>query len=353
MKSVRGARVAGTLVLGAAVLFAGGCGYKNPPVPPESIVPLAIEDLRYTATDDGVRMTWTYPMETIKGTDIASISSFDLFRAEIPLEDYCPTCPVPFTDPLEVEGGEPVVDGKRRVATYDYGMLRTGHKYFFKVQARTGWWASSADSNIINFIWYLPAAAPTGFTSTTADSKVNLDWLPVTTLKDGSPVDGEIRYQVLRKVEGGDFEKVGKPVKKTRFVDTGLKNGTKYSYKVQPVMLFGEDTVDGVASTVVTEIPIDVTPPPVPNGVLAIETGNGIRVIWDSSMNEDIAGYRIYRRTSESGKYIKVGSVTAPSTSFVDSKVEEEVRYYYSVTAVDNSSPPNESGKSKEATLRH
>ncbi len=353
MRSVRGARVAGTMVLGAAMLVAGGCGYKNPPVPPESIVPNAIEDLRYTVEEDAVNLTWTYPMETIKGTDITAISSFDLFRAEIPLEDYCPTCPVPFAEAIELPGGEPVLDDKKRVASYTYDMLRTGHKYFFKVQARTGWWASSADSNIITFVWYEQSAAPTGLKVIGIDSGAKLSWQPVTTYNDGKAVDGEVSYQVLRTSGSGSFAKLGKPVKATAFTDSGLINGTEYSYKVQSITSYGEDMVDGAESVAVTVKPLDATPPPVPTGVLAIETGDGIRVLWDSSMDDDTAGYHIYRRTSTNGKYTKIGSVKVPSTSFIDSEVKEEVRYYYSVTAIDDSTPPNESGKSKEATLRH
>lgn len=353
MRSVRGARVAGTMVLGAAILVAGGCGYKNPPVPPESIVPNAIEDLRYTVEDDAVNLTWTYPMETIKGTEISAISSFDLFRAEIPLEDYCPTCPVPFSEPIEVEGGETVLDDKQRVASYKYDMLRSGHKYFFKVQSRTGWWASSADSNIITFVWYEQSAAPTGLQATGVDSGVKLSWQPVSTYKDGKEVDGDVHYQVLRKSGSGDFARLGAPVKGTKYTDSGLKNGQEYSYKVQSIMLYGEDMVDGAVSNAITVKPVDTTPPPVPTGALAIETGSGIRLIWDSSMDDDTAAYRIYRRTSTSGKYTKIGTVKVPSTSFIDSDAKEEVRYYYSVTAIDNSSPPNESTKSKEATLRH
>ena len=47
MKSRCLVRTIGVLFLSASFLLAGGCGFKNKPVPPESVVPLAIEDLRY------------------------------------------------------------------------------------------------------------------------------------------------------------------------------------------------------------------------------------------------------------------------------------------------------------------
>jgi fibronectin type 3 domain-containing protein len=341
------------MVLGAALLVSGGCGYKNLPVPPESVVPKAIEDLRYTLQDDGVRMTWSYPLETIQGSDITEVASFDLLRAEIPLDDYCPTCPVPFTEPIQVDGGVCVVDGKRRTATYDYGLLRTGHKYFFKVQARKDWWASSADSNIITFVWNERLPAPSGLSVTAKDSSVQLRWQPVAGYDDGRPVEEGVQYQVLRQVGSGAFAKLGEPTSATAYVDGAVKNGQKYSYQVQSVMLFGTDLVDGGKSEAFSVTPVDTTPPPVPSGVMAVRTGSGIRVIWDGSMDADITGYRIYRRTAAGSAFSLIGKVNSPSTTFVDSSAAEDVRYYYTVTAVDNSNPANESGKSKEATLRH
>lgn len=353
MKSVCGARIAGALFLGTVLLASGGCGYKNPPVPPETVVPTAIEDLRYTVLEDGVRMTWTYPLETIKGTDIREVSSFDLYRAELPLEDYCPTCPVPFTEPIEVDGGQTVVDGKRRVATYDYDMLRSGHKYFFKVRTRTGWWATSADSNIITFVWYIPAIAPAGLSASAADSRVSLSWQPVTSLRDGKPVTTDVLYQVLRRSGEGSFNRLGKPVETTGFVDGAVTNGQEYSYQVQSVLRFGEDLVYGGISTDITVTPVDTTPPPAPTGVQAFETGQGIRVIWDVPADDDVAGYRIYRRTADSDTFTPVGSVDLPSTTFIDAEVREDLRYYYAVTAIDGSAPPNESARSQEATPRY
>jgi fibronectin type 3 domain-containing protein len=340
------------MVLGAALLLSGGCGYKNPPVPPESVVPKAIEDLRYTTQEDGVRLTWSYPLETISGKDVQEISSFDLYRAEIALDDYCATCPVPYTDPIEVNGGVTVVEGAQRKATYDHGMLRSGHKYFFKVQARTSWWASSADSNVVTFVWHTFAAAPTALTASANDSYVSLSWQPVTTLRDGSPVGAPVRYQVLRSTSGSEFTPIGSTVTDTGFKDRQVKNGEEYRYQVQSQTLFGDDIVAGGASETVTASPLDTTPPPVPTGVMAIQTGSGIRVIWDSSMDDDISGYRVYRRTAGSD-YTLLGNASPSTTTYMDKTAKADATYYYAVTALDNIVPPNESSRSKDATLRH
>ena len=56
--------------MGASLLVVGGCGYKDHPVPPATVVPEAIADLRYETDEKGVTLTWSYPMETIRGTEI-------------------------------------------------------------------------------------------------------------------------------------------------------------------------------------------------------------------------------------------------------------------------------------------
>jgi len=351
MNIASGMRRAAAIVLGATLLTCGGCGYKTAPVPPKTVVPAAVEDLRYTVEGDAVRLSWTYPDKNIKGDDIDEIAEFDLYRAEIPLDEYCPTCPVPFVEPIAVAGGQTIVDGKRRVATYDYDLLRQDHKYFFKVQSKRDWWASSGDSNIITFVWHTPAVAPTGLSASAADSSVKLSWQPVTTRSDGAPVDGEVLYQLLRKTGAENFARLGSPVAATTTVDRKVTNGQEYSYQVQSVLRFGEDLVYGGVSDAITVMPVDTTAPAAPTGVLVVSTSLGLRVVWEPSTSEDVAGYNIYRR-SEGGGFKLVGTVDAPDASYVDTSAGEDAYFIYAVTAFDKASPANESKKSAEGAPR-
>jgi len=352
MISASGVRIAGGLLLGV-LLTAGGCGYKTPPVPPATVVPMAIDDLRYSVEEDHVRLSWTFPGKNIKGDEINDIAAFDLYRAEIPLEEYCPTCPVPFVEPIEVDGGVTVLDGKRRVATYDYNLLRQGHKYFFKVRGKRDWWAESADSNIVTFVWHVPAVAPTGLTASAADSSVKLNWQPVTSRRDGEPVQTDVLYQLLRKTGNHSYARIGSPVAETSTEDSKVVNGQQYSYQVQSVLRFGEDLVFGGTSEPVSVMPVDTTPPPVPTGVEVFSTGKGIRVVWDPSTAADVAGYNIYRR-SEGGGFVLIGTVGVTDSSFIDEKAGEDAYFIYAVTAFDRTGKKgNESKKSAEAAPRY
>ena len=345
------ARVAGIFLLGISLLPAGGCGYKNAPVPPASVVPQPIEDLRYTVSDKGMQLTWSYPVKSIKGSVLEEISSFELYRAEIPLEEFCGNCPVPFAEPISLDGGSSL-DGKtRRKATYDSAMLRSGHKYFFKVRSRTSWWADSNDSNIVTFVWFEPAAAPASVTAQPADSQVTLSWQPAV-LAAGSAADMGLNYQVLRSLGGKDYVKIGEPQKGTSYVDRQVTNGQKYFYTVQTLTTYKNELAEGGVSKEVAVTPIDLTSPPVPAGVTAVKTDVGIKIFWDKSDAADIGGYQVYRRASDKDSHEMVAKVEPQYTLYVDSKAEEGVRYYYAVTAIDRATPANESSKSKEATVR-
>lgn len=347
-----GARVAGCIFLFTTLLTAGGCGYKTEPVPPESVVPVAIEDLRHAIDNTGVQLSWAYPVKTIKGTEIVDISSFDVYRAVVPLADYCETCPIPFGEPLEIPGGATSDEGKRRSADYRTSLLRSGHKYFFKVRSRTSWWADSADSNIVSFVWHVPATAPGSVTATADDSRITLNWQPVTTLVDGRAAGENISYQVLRSEGGKDFEPLGEPVSRANFVDSRVINGQKYFYKVQSQLLFKGNVVTGGISDVVSSAPIDKTPPLPPAGVTAVQTASGTKIFWDRSSDPEVSGYRVYRRLADKKTPELLGEVKAAYTLFVDSNAPQDVRAYYSVTAIDQAKPANESDQSREATIR-
>ena len=156
----------------------------------------------------------------------------------------------------------------------------------------------------------------------------------------------------MRSQGGKEFQIIGDTTSGTEFVDSPVLNGKKYFYKVQSQLMFEGHGVDGGVSEVVNATPIDKTPPPPPIGVRAIQTATSIKVFWDPTGEDEVAGYRIYRRTADQKKPERIGEVEAAFTLFVDNNPPENMRVYYSITAFDQSEPANESDFSREATIR-
>lgn len=339
------------LLLLVGVLVLGGCGYKTLPVPPDSIVPRAIEDLRYSLDEKGVTLTWSYPVATIKGTDLTDVASFEVYRAVVSLDSYCSTCPIPFGEPVVLPGGTVGTDSRRK-GRYESALLRSGEKYFFMVRSRTSWWAASGDSNIVTFVWHMPAKAVQGLKAEAGDRVVRLSWQPATRLMDGQPLDLPVQYQVLRSNDGKVFEELGAAVAETEFTDTSVQNGQMYQYKILSVLQIGANIIGGGTSEVATATPVDLTAPEPPTGVTVIVTGNGVKVFWDNSTASDLHGYRVYRRAANEKTAERIGDVEAIYTLFEDTEVPAAGLYSYSVTAYDGMEPANESLPSVEATVR-
>ena len=198
----------------------------------------------------------------------------------------------------------------------------------------------------------LGGSAPEDLAAVPDDSRISLSWNPVATLIDGSAVDGDITYQVMRSQGGKEFEVLGASVSQPGFIDGKVINGQKYFYKVQSQLDVQGNVVNGGMSEVATASPIDKTPPPPPSGLRAVHTGSAIKVFWDQSSDPAVAGYRVYRRAADKKKPELIGEVKAAFTLFVDSEPPKDTRVFYSITAIDQSTPVNESDFSREATIR-
>ncbi|MBQ7985817.1 MAG: S8 family serine peptidase [Clostridia bacterium] len=76
---------------------------------------------------------------------------------------------------------------------------------------------------------------------------------------------------------------------------------------------------------------------------------DGIHLEWMQDDYDTLAGYNVYRATSEDGNYVRVNKTVIPSeeNTFVDTEVEPGVKYYYTFTVVltDVSSESKPAGK--------
>lgn len=339
-----------TLMALAILLPLTGCGYKDKPIPPQQIVPRPVTDLQYQLTENGVTLFWSYPKETITGRELDSITTFQLYRAVVPADTYCDTCPIPFIPPIDLPGGA-VPERSGKTATYNITVLRPGNLYFFKVRSKSGWWSESADSNIISFLWETPPLAPDNLMATAGDGAVTLRWDPVPDREDTTATAMPVSYQIYKGVDGGPLKKFSEPISATTFTDRQVRNGSTYAYQVQSVGMYQQGSVAGGLTASVFATPQDVTPPPIPSGIQGVRTDVGLKIFWNHVEAEDLAGYRLYRRTDSETEAVFIGEVTMPHNLFTDSDAPKNQRLYYSVSSIDGQSPANESARSSETMI--
>ncbi len=111
-----------TLTAFVFLLASGGCGYKDKPVPPYKLIPKPVSDLRCQLDEKGATLNWSYPNKTVTNEDVTDIVKFEVYWAAVAVDSYCPTCPIPFVEPIFLPGGV-LPPGGNKTATYQVTVL--------------------------------------------------------------------------------------------------------------------------------------------------------------------------------------------------------------------------------------
>jgi len=369
---VRTARVAAALaVLPLLSLTLLACGKRGPPVAPELRLPAAVQDLEAAVVGDGVRLTWTLPRTRIDRASLKEVRRTEVYRR---LEDGAPDAPtrpailtfgglfgpppgVPgFTRVADIAIAEPPAGSEVRGGTVihtDAQGLTLGKRYTYVVVAIDEQGRPSPPSNRVAVAVAAAPAAPPRLRAEAGDREVRLSWDAPTTLADGSPTPEGLIYEIYRAVGPETAAPAGRPLTpdplvSRDYVDLAVQNDVTYRYVVRARS--GPAGPLGRPSEVATVMPEDSTPPAQPRGLVAVATGETVRLAWEAVPDSDVAGYHVYRSTTAGRGYTRLTTALLPGTTYVDSTVQAGQTYHYVVTAVDRARRANESVPSSEAS---
>ncbi len=132
-----------------SVLFAligltlfSACGVKSSPVPPQTVIPEAISDLRASADPAGINLTWNRPMHYVTGRSLRDLGSFVLLRRQ-GNQPFQPLAEIPVTDQERFS--------PRHRYSYVDDNTQLGSSYRYEIVARTIDGYTSAPSNQVEF----------------------------------------------------------------------------------------------------------------------------------------------------------------------------------------------------------
>ncbi len=226
------------------VMLLAGCGKKGPLVPPESLVPAPIVDLRVEQQGGQFLVSWSRPATEEGGRTLKDLARFQLFKREVlpPAED-CEECPAAYrlVTSVDLEYPQGVAIAGNRYLFID-GDLAEGKTYRYKVLSAKKDGTTSRASNRGGRKKVAPPQPP-ALKGTSSLDGVALAW-------DGAaaPANGRIEgYNIYRKKSGETAYHSplnGTPVRETTFADRRLEWGSSYDYAVRTVALVEGETVE-------------------------------------------------------------------------------------------------------------
>ena len=347
--------------LAMAALALVGCGKKGPIVPPERRLPLSAAEMSATVEDRAIVVKWANPRNRVDTTRLRDLAVVRLFRRE--------EAPGAEPKPAMLSGDRVVgyeqiarilLDaappsgvqlGGGAVAVTDDKGLSFGRRYVYVATAEDSSGRSSAPSPPTGVTFLAAPTPPPGLSAQAGDKQARLRWEPPTSLIDGTPATGELRYIVLRAAgEGGLAPLTPAPIAVTTYTDTGLENELAYRYAVKGVRVDPAGTAIGPASAAVAVTPVDTTPPSAPTRLVAIPATGGVRLAWNPSLEDDVTQYAIYRAEG-TGPFARIAATPVITTIYTDRDVQSGRTYRYAVTALDRAKKPNESPRSNEVSV--
>jgi hypothetical protein len=352
----RGRRLAACL--GLAALTFTACGKKSPPVAPEQRAPQPVADLTGEVDESAIVLSWTPPTRRVDNTRQRDVTVMRIFRVEDSgagepksamltdgrIAGYEEIAAIRSAEP------EPAVRRGARLVFTDRKGLAYGRRYTYVVLTGDAHGRIGPPSRRVSVRYATAPAEPGDLVAEPGERSVRLRWSATTRLLDGSAVTEALTYEVLRAPSAdADLTPVSGQVSDTTLTDSNLENDREYYYAVRAVLVAAGTTLYGRPSTRVAATPRDVTPPSPPANLVGIASAGAVRLSWSPSPESDVASYIVYR-APEGGGFERIGSTSAPATTYVDRSVTRGT-YRYAVTAQDNAARPNESRRSNEARV--
>ncbi len=332
---------------GCLLLLAGGCGVKTPVMPPDVQLPAAVSRVDAFVRGAEFLLTWEAPDEKAH----AEIAAYKVFREDpaVRLRNEC-RCP----EFEEIAALDPGAERAAPTAANRY-ILRTAvdsawagktYRYVVVPIGKAGY--AGHESRAITIRWLAAPPPPPAPAAEGQDRAVTLRW-PVA---DDPAV--RLRYNIYRKAQGASdplYPVNRRPVTGPEYVDRGLQNGVAYVYTMRSTRSIEAPWVESDAGRAVVVTPLDRIPPAPPQGLEAIPGPGFIRLVWEENREDDLRGYRIYRREGARGVPRVIGEVAQPVSLFADGEIRDGVVYHYHITALDTAPTPNESAPSRAVRM--
>jgi hypothetical protein len=340
--------------MAASAVVLTACGKTGPLQPPAPRGPLPATAVEARQFGDRVEVALTVPHA--RGTEAAqAVQRTEILRVAYPRGRAAPSEPDAFRVRGEIVASvdaEYAKPGDRLVIAdptlpqlADKGIGWT-LRYGVRVRDQRG--RPSAIVVAPDLTTVTPVAAPQLLTGQASADGVRLAW----EAPEGAPAGAT--YNVYRGLADGTLGERPinlQPLTAREDLDTTAEPGKVYRYVVRAVAADGPPYRESVSSNTVVVDAADRFAPAAPSGLVAVQEGTAVRLLWNPGGESDLDGYRVYRKLGD-GEWTRIGGDVVRQPSYVDPGLPPGTVARYRVTAVDRTIPPNESAPSSEVELR-
>src|SRR5574341_502739 len=158
-------------------------------------------------------------------------------------------------------------------------------------------------------------------------------------------------FHVYRRVgtESYRLPLAQQPLEEPSVTDTQAPQAASACYVVRAAASI-DPLVESAASNEACLEVRDIQPPATPTGTAVLPREHGLEVLWTPSLEEDLAGYRVYRETPSEPRS-RVVELPAARSAWLDATARPGVVYQYDVTAFDRAGNESPQSPAVEASL--
>lgn len=328
-----------------ALLILASCGKRKPPLPPVEKVAQRVEIAGFQRGNK-ILLSWTMAARNASDGSVLNISRADIYRLTEPANSASNLSEEEFASRSTLIATIPIsdTDFARKQMTFTDTLNFAGQSARIRYAIRFAN-ATGQKAGFSNFLVIEPTAKvadiPKNLISNVSQNSIEISWNSPIQNIDGSTPPNILGFNIYRIDAEKNTQKVlnSSPVTNEKFADRSFEFEKNYTYFVRTVSLGSNgEPLESADSEVLKVLPKDNFPPNAPSAVTIAASPNIISIFFASNVENDIAGYKVYRSTDRNLPKSDWNLLTPQlltTNTFQDTTVESGKTYFYYLTAID------------------
>ncbi len=339
------------------------CGKKGPILPPLPKLIQEIEVFDISQRGERLFLEWENPTAFIDGSPLPEVSEVEIWLFEVekegsgnkkPARDEFETVAALLVSLKQEELSRFRIRTEEGSVRFVYPFTLTKQHFqldslIFSLRVKAKKRRKSEFSPLLTVQPRMLSLPPRAVKAVVFQDRIEVSWIPAERNLDQSSPATFKGYNVYRAEGKAPPRRLNSQlIKDNKYSDKDFLIGSVYRYIIRASTTESAPFMESDDSELLEIKAEDTFPPAVPSGLVSIVAGDFVSLTWDENSDEDLAGYRVWRRMEGKDEFVLLTPQPIAENAFNDTTVEKDKRYHYAVTAQDNSG--NESRKSESVS---